>query len=239
VVRHHLRNHEHLLNKKVGELTGQELEDWRNALLMTNKAATVLRVLKSAKACLNRAAKLDHRISNRNAWRDGLSGVKVEDEPENRVLSDAQVITLVEAAYALRPDFGLFIDVLATTGTRTSQASRLTVSNLVLGDNGTPKLMMPPSRKGKRRTPSYQSVPITKTLAAKLSDASRGRPGYEPLLRRADGSAWDPENAELWTLFREIATSTGIDCTAYALRHSSIRQKPLERRSDPYRGRHA
>jgi hypothetical protein len=100
---------------------------FRNALLKTVKPATVLRVLKVAKAALNLAAKLDHRISNRNAWHDGLSGVTVNEEPENRVLEDAEVRKLVEAAYALRPDFGLFIDVLAVTGTRTSQATIRTV----------------------------------------------------------------------------------------------------------------
>jgi site-specific recombinase XerD len=43
-----------------------------------------------------------------------------------------------------------------------------------------------------------------------------------PLLMRADGSAWNPKAQELWDLFNQIAERTGIDATAYSLRHSSI-----------------
>jgi integrase len=222
MVRCHLRQHPALINKPVSLLTAKELTGWRNALLKSGvKPATALRVFKSAKAALNLAAKLDPRIQNRNAWRDGLSGVKIENEPENRVLSDAQVITLVAAAYALRSDFGLFIDVLAVTGTRTSQACRLTVRDLQ-AENGSPRLMMPPSRKGKKREIGNRSVPITRSLAEKLKAAANGRAGHEALLRRFDGSAWNSKSQELNELFGTIAKSSGVGGTAYQLRHSSI-----------------
>jgi integrase len=236
VVRLHLKDHPGLLNKQVSLLTAKELEHWRNGLLKKGiKTATVLRISKSAKAALNLAARHDARIENRNAWRDGLGGLKDDSEPVNQVLSDADVITLVNAAYQLRPDFGLFVDTLAVTGTRTSQACRLTVIDLQ-AENGDPRLLMPSSRKGKRKTITRKPVPITPALAAKLKQAANGRAGHEPLLTHADGTPWDPEAAELWKLFGEIAKSTGIQTpgtdepvTAYALRHSSITRQLLDR----------
>jgi integrase len=225
VVRHHLAGHQHLLDKQVRHLTGQELTDWRDKLLANGvKPATLNRMLKGCKAALNRAAKLDRRIANRDAWQHGLERVPETEEPENRVLETSHVLKLVEAAYQLREDFGLIVEVLAVTGTRTSQACKLTVADFQPGTNGSPRLTMPPSKKGgrNRRISENKPVAISKSLAAKLSAAARWRNCNEPLLVRFDGTAWNPENAELWGLWREIAKSTGIDCTAYALRHSSI-----------------
>jgi integrase len=224
VVRRHLQDHPALLNKTVGELIGKELAHWRDALTKKHgiKIATVLRICKSAKAALNLAARLDPRIQNRNAWRDGLSGLKDDSEPINRVLSDADVLKLVAAAYELEPGFGLFVDLLASCGCRTSQATRLVVADLQLGDNGTPRLMMPPSRKGKRKSAAKRPVPITKTLAARLKAAANSRAAHEPLLRDANGAAWNPQADDRWKLFGTIAATTGIGGTAYQLRHSSI-----------------
>jgi integrase len=223
VVRHHLQDHS-IFDRPVSLLIGKELTDWRNSLLESGriKTATVLRLCKSLKAALNLAARLDPRIQNRNAWHDGLSGLVDTSPTLNRVLEKSDVLILVQAAYALDLNFGLFIDVLASSGTRTSQACKLTVADLQLGTNGTPRLMMPPSRKGKKKQVANKPVPITPSLAAKLKQAAAGKAGHAPLLTRGDGIAWDPEGAELWKLFGMIATSTGIGGTAYQLRHSAI-----------------
>jgi len=56
-VRHHLQGYPGLLNKPVGMLTAIELKRWRNDLIESGiKGATVVRVLKSARASLNLAA---------------------------------------------------------------------------------------------------------------------------------------------------------------------------------------
>src|SRR5262249_10974123 len=116
---------------------------------------------------------------------------------------------------------GLLIDVLATTGTRTSQACRLRVADLQ-ADGPAPRLMMPSSRKGRGRKDSARKpVPIPVSLARKLQQAVRNRRGDAPLLTRADDVAWDSPKRELWTLFDDVARATGIAVTAYALRHSS------------------
>ena len=59
----------------MGLSTARELADcgWTPAAGM--KPATLVRLWKATKAALNLASRRDPRITNRNAWRDGLSGV--------------------------------------------------------------------------------------------------------------------------------------------------------------------
>jgi integrase len=222
-LRHHLKRTPALLNKPVALLTATELKRWRNDLLGRGiKPATVVRVLKSARASLNLATAHDPRIQNRDAWRVGLSGLTDTYAPVNKVLSDSDVLKLVAAAYALDPRFGLVVDVLASTGTRTGQACRLLIADLQ-ADRPDPRVMMPSSHKGKgRKNITRRPVPIPVSLAHKLKHAAGDRDPGEPLLTRADGSAWNPKAQELWSLFGAIAERSGIEATAYSLRHSSI-----------------
>jgi integrase len=219
-VRYHLTPA--LLGKPVALLTAIELKRWRNDLLAKGiKASTVVRVLKAAKASLNLAASHDPRIQNRDAWRIGLGGLTDTYTPINRVLSDDDVLRLVAEAYALDANFGLFVDVLASTGTRTSQACGLLVTDLQ-AERADPRLMMPSSRKGKgRKQITRKPVPIPLSLAHKLKATVGKRSGTAPLLTRA-GAAWDPRRQDLQNLFAETARRAGIEATAYSLRHSSI-----------------
>jgi hypothetical protein len=83
--------------------------------------------------------------------------------------------------------------------------------------------MMPTSRKGRgQREITRRPVPIPVSLAVKLKQAAGGRRGTAPLLTRSDGTAWDPSNRKLGTLFDAAARHAGIEATAYSLRHSSI-----------------
>src|SRR5262249_38656978 len=89
---------------------------------------------------------------------------------------------------------GLFVDVLAVTGARPSQASRLRVEDL-RNHPARPTLVMPKSGKGGGRNRSQKkherySVPITVQLATKLKEGARGRAGDAPLLAQRDGSSW-------------------------------------------------
>jgi integrase len=211
-----------LLDKPVALLRADELRAWRNGLLASGlKAATVRRTSAVLKACLNLAANLDPRIVDRSAWTVGLSGIKATSAQVSRVISDADVLRIVDGAYKLDSHFGLLIDVLGSTGTRTSQACRLLVADVQNGD--APRLMMPSSRKGgKGRESVRRPVPIPPTLCAKLKQASAGRAPDEPLLVQRNGRAWDQNAMLLCRLFAQVAERLGIRQTSYALRHSSI-----------------
>ena len=130
-----------LLNKPVALLTAAELRRWRDDLLGQGlKPATVRRTLAAAKASLNLVANLDPRVTGRSPWNTGLSGIASTHATVSRIVDDTTVIALVAGAYDLDPAFGLFIDVLASTGARTSQAARLLVADLQ--DGTAPRLML-------------------------------------------------------------------------------------------------
>ena len=211
-----------LLDKPIALLSAKDLCAWRDDLLASGlKPATVRRTLAVAKASLNHAAKLDPRITNQSAWKVGLSGIKQSHATVSRVISDAEVLAIVNGAYDLDPHFGLLVDVLGSTGTRTSQACALRVGDLQ--DGSSPRLMMPSSRKGGRGRQSVRKpVSITASLARKLEAAAAGRPHDAPLLARPDGSPWRSDRMEITRLFAQVVGRLGIDQTAYCLRHSSI-----------------
>ena len=209
-----------LAAKPVGLLTARELATWRDNLLAGGmKPATLVRLCKATKAAFSLAARRDHRIANRNAWRDGLSGITEGFASRNlQRLSDAQVGAVVAAAYAIDRAFGLYVETLAVTGARCSQAARLTVGDLQTGTE--PRLLMPCSLKGRGRKPAKRPVPITADLAAKLAS---NRPAAAPLLLRPDGQPWQSsQDGDHEALYRQAAARAGINGTIYALRHSSI-----------------
>jgi integrase len=219
------RIHKHLTPtlaaKPVGLLSARELAHWRDSLLAAGmQPATLVRLCKAAKAALNLAARRDPRIINRNAWRDGLSGISEGFTSRNmQRLTDDQVGAVVAAAYAVDRAFGLYVEVLATTGSRCSQVAKLTVGDRQ-ADNGTPRLLMPTSRKGRGRKAGKRPVPITDSLAARLNS---NRPAADPLLLRADGRAWQSsQDGDHERLYRQAAARAGVTGTIYALRHSSI-----------------
>jgi integrase len=212
-----------LASKPVGLLTARELAAWRDRLLTDGKlkAASVVRLSKAFKAALNLGARRDSRITNRSAWRDALSGINEGFASRNlQRLADDKVGAVVAAAHAIDPSFGLYVEVLAQTGSRCSQVARLTVKDLQ-ADNGTPRLMMPCSHKGRGRKFEKRPVPITPALASKLKS---NRSAEAPLLLRGDGRAWQSSNAgDHEVLYRAAAERAGVaGTTIYALRHSSI-----------------
>lgn len=211
-----------LLAKPVALLTAAELRRWRDALLAIGlRPGAVERTLRAARAALNLAADLDKRISDRSTWKIGLAGLANSYVPISKVLSDVDVLRLVAASYERDPQFGLFVDVLASTGTRTSQACRLLVADLQ-ADRPDPRLMMPSSKKGRGRTVTRKPVPIAVALARKLRAAAGDRDPAAPLLVRADGRGWNSRGSGLVRLFAAVARSCGIVATAYSLRHSSV-----------------
>ena len=214
-----------LSDKPVALLGVAELKRWRNSLLAKGlKPSTVARTLQAARAAFNRAADNDPaRIHNRDAWRIGLGGLINTYNVRNTILTDAEVLRLVEAAYGLDHALGLWIETAAVTGARSSQIAALLVADLQ-ASRSDPRLMMPRSRKGRgQRQVTRRPVPITPTLAAKLRQAAGTRAPQAPLLVRRDGQPWNLQNQEhLRIPFGRIAKQLGLDCTPYALRHSSI-----------------
>ena len=69
-----------------------------------------------------------------------------EDVESNLVLTDEQRRDLVASAYAISPAFGLYVEVHAATGARTSQIALLNVDDLHAGKE--PKLIVPSSSQG-------------------------------------------------------------------------------------------
>jgi integrase len=209
-----------LLDKRVALLGATELTCWRNALKASKlKVASVVRILKSARASLNLAANHDPRIQNRSAWRVGLGGLSDGYEPINRVVPDTTVRKIMVEADALDAAFGLFVAVAAETGARASQIAKLEVADL-----HTDTLSMPSSRKGKRnRAITRTPVPISAELAAKLRHAADGRALDAPLLLRDDGKPFDPtDKRHLQEPFGTVAKALQLGETMYCLRHSSI-----------------
>jgi integrase len=214
-VRHHLPGA--LGSKIVSQLGARELRQWRDNLLKKVSPASAGRTARVLKAALTLAAREDHRITNTAAWRDGLRSLPdAEGGARNVILSDDEVRKVVAAAYEFDPGFGLWIEVLATCGCRSSQAARLQMSDLQTG--AAPRLMLPSSKKGRRRRIERQAVPIPASLARSLRLAAGDRAPHEPLLKVPGCTRTHFE----W--FRRAAIAAGLDpkVSVYALRHSSI-----------------
>jgi integrase len=206
-----------LLARPVALLTTTELTGWRDALLAEGLSrGAVTRLCTIMKAALNLIAKRDSRIEKK-PWTDALGRLPGSWRPIDRTLPDDAVKQIVTAAYGLSADYGLLVNVLATTGVRLSQAQRITVGDLQ--DRNNPRVLIPTSRKGRRREAGHTPVPIPVGLAAELSTAARGRIPSAPLLV-CDDKAWVTHVAV--KLFAKAAAAAGIETTAYSLRHSAI-----------------
>jgi integrase len=206
-----------LAAKTVALLTARDLRHWRDSMLKRGLApATADRTARVLKAALTLAAREDHRITNMAAWRDGLARLPDAEVARNEILPDADVRALVAAAYDLSPAFGLWVEVHAVTGARTSQLVRLQVSDL--HDDDAPRLMMPSSRKGRRKRIDRKPVPIPPALAKALRRAAVDRAPSDALLPPPIGTTAQHN----W--FSRAVRAAGLDpkVTPYALRHSSI-----------------
>jgi integrase len=216
-VRYHLTPA--LLSKPVALLTARELKGWRDGLVAKGtRPATVTRTAKVLRACLNFAADHDPRITNRSAWKVGLSGLVDTNVARHVPLTDDQVRAVVAAGCELDQSFGLYLETHATTGARSSQIAALEVGDL-RGD----RLLMPSSRKGRgRRQIERKPVPIPPGLAQRLQQAAGDRPATDRLLLRSDAQPWNPVRADHAALYKAAAAAAGVKGTIYALRHSSI-----------------
>jgi hypothetical protein len=220
LVRTHLP--QHLAAQPLSQVTAKQLRGWRDALIKGGMLpATINRLFKSAKAAFNLAAKLDPRVAaNSQSWVVGLEALRNTVKAREAVLTDAQVQAVVTAAYDESPEFGLYVQVHAEVGARSSQLARCVVSDLERD-----RLMVPASHKGRGdRKTDRTPVPLMPGLLARLKAAAAGRPASAPLLTRADGAAWQPKIADHRLAFERAARAAGLPkgATVYHLRHSSI-----------------
>ena len=220
LVAHHLP--QHLVAQPLSQATSKQLRGWRDALIKGGMLpATVNRVLKPARAAFNLAAKLDPRVAaNAQAWTVGLEALRNTVKAREAVLTDAQVHRVVAAAYDVSPAFGLYVQVHAEVGARSSQLARC-----VVGDLERNRLMVPTSHKGRgERKTDRTPVPLAPGLLARLKAAAASRPASAPLLTRANGTAWRPEIADHREPFERAARAAKLPTgtTIYSLRHSSI-----------------
>jgi integrase len=185
------------------------------------KASSVNRLCKALKACLNMAAEHDDRIVNAKVWRIGLAAIPEADDTEsNLVLSDEQRRDVIAAAYEMSDAFGIYVEVHAATGARSSQIALLDVGDLHAGSK--PLLMVPSSLKGgKGRVRTRKPMPISVGLAMRLKVATAGRGAREPLLLLR-GGRWNAWSHRL--LFTDAAQAAGLPdyATIYCLRHTAI-----------------
>jgi integrase len=211
------------------KISATELRKWRDGLLAKGlKAPSVVRYSKALKAALNLAASHEARIKNKTAWEVGLETLPDATVARNVILDDRDVGRFIDAAYARDQRLGLLVEVLAVTGTRPSQATRLLVEDLHGGAK--PRLSIPKSGKGgsKNRVARMHervNVPISPTLTAKLKQAAKGRKPDAPLLLQSDGQSWGDRPSRAYRApVAEIVQGLGLDAetTLYSLRHSFI-----------------
>jgi hypothetical protein len=212
---------QHLAQQALSTVTSKQLRDWRDGLIKRGDLtpASINKIAKSAMAAFTLAARLDPRVgANAMVWKVGLEMLPNSVKSRDAVITDAQVTAIVAAAYDVSPEFGLFVQAHAETGSRSSQLARCLVADL----NGD-KLMVPASRKGRNGgRGGHVGVPLTTGLATALKRAAARRAPDAPLFRQGDGSRW--QDGDHKRPFAKAARAAGLpdDATIYALRHSSI-----------------
>lgn len=230
-------------------LDESHLHEWRAKLPRSLKGTTKQRLVNDLKAALNQAY-LGNRQRLSNTFeatvKHGLRSIQEDAEDAeyevartNQILDDAQVVRLITAAGEIDAEQGwegdLFrmVVVLASTGTRFSQAARLRVGDL---QTLARRLIIPPSRKGSGKKSRPAPVPIGTDVAEALLPAIAGRSREAVLLerwrskqvpggirwQRAGRGPWQTpsELNRAWATVRARAGMPGV--IPYALRHSRI-----------------
>lgn len=219
-IRFYLAGHPALRATPVSLLKKKDLKDWRDSIVVNGnvKPDTANRVSRVFKAALTLAASYDERITNINAWKQGLKSLprNRDDESVSRdlIMSDALVASFVKEGYRDGDDIGRWFQALAETGARESQICRLLVDDLQ-DDRGATRLMMPSSLKGRNREIERKPVPISRQLFQQLKQATAGKSSDEPIFIKRTHIGRD---------FSAIAESLRApkQMVPYSFRHSSI-----------------
>lgn len=224
------------------------LSAWREGLPNMLKGSTRQRLVNDLKAALNEAYRA-HRsklgpnfpLMVKHSLRSDGSHADAPVARDNQILTDAQVTALIRAAREIDAerewggDLYRLVIVLAATGARFSQVTRLRVGDVLLAEK---RVVMPPSRKGRGGTKSSTAIAVGADVAEALLPAITGRASAAPLLerwihepeaidgkvhwRRIERKAWQTAS-ELDRPWKEICKRAKMQgVIPYALRHSSI-----------------
>lgn len=204
--------------------------------------ATLARLLNDLRAALRDAADHARPALPAEALRAIKLGLRAPANPtrarERQILADADIRSIVDAAYSVDEDLGSLVLVLAATGCRFSQAARLTVADLQIGAG---RIMVPPSAKGRGDGAGKRSaaIPLPPDTLDRLRPLTAGRRGHEALLtrwhyrqvkdspliawQRSERRPWQT-SAEMSRDWREAIAKARLpaDTNPYSLRHSSI-----------------
>lgn len=241
-LRRHVLQSSTLAAKRLDDVTEEDLRAWRRALPPSLKRVTRVRTATNLKAALNAVYRLYRRRLPPDFAESVRLGLSFEDEGpsfeerarENQILDDAEVRAIVSTAMEvdLDGDMARLVIVLAATGARFSQVARMIVGDVQFDQS---RLIVPNSRKGKRRHDSYTAIRVGEDVMVALLPICEGRSSREPLLCRwryvqLGVNMWKRDRRGPWTSssemtrpWKEICEKAGIDpVVPYALRHSSI-----------------
>jgi integrase len=181
----HVVKNEKIAGVALGKLTANDLGRWRKTLPGELRPATINRLFNDLRAALFAAVE-DH-------WRDlpqtlgkeieiGLRALPSADVARHALLSDDEIRRIVDSAYAVDPDLGALVLVLAATGARFSQAAKIAVADV---QTDACRVMVPASAKGKgAKARARIAVPVGADVIERLRDQTKGRKASEPLLMR-------------------------------------------------------
>ena len=210
----------------------------------TLSASSVKRLVNDLKAALNQAANDHGRRLPSELGGIIRKGLRVEEvhpaAPRRQVLGDSDVRRIITSAWHIDRsgnwdgDLARMVVVLAATGARFSQLTRMKVGDVQTTER---RLMVPVSRKGRgTKRVEHIAVPDGQDVIEALLPAINGRPGPEPLLerwrsRQVSMGQWVRDSHSAWNSASElkrpwdaISADAGLpkDIVPYALRHSSI-----------------
>lgn len=232
------------------KLTKEQLQGWVTRLDSTLVTSTRKRLANDLKAALRATARKWSGFPKElhEIIRDGLdlSEEELIDENEDGgsrnedALSVEEVGRVIEAARTVDErdgwdgDLYRMVFVLAATGTRFSQATRICVRDVLPDEK---KIRIPGSRKGrKRKKKSPQRFPVAQDVLDALKPVVENRKADDILLERWHYSrkkgeiGWHRNARGPWKTsdmtkpFRAIVAEAGLsgEVVAYTLRHSSI-----------------
>jgi len=238
----HVLQSSSLAEKRLDEVTEEDLRAWRLDLSSTLKRVSRVRTASNLKAALNAAYRPYRKRLPPDFAESVRLGLSFDDEGpsfderarENQILDDAEVRAIISTAIEtdLDGDMARLVILLAATGARFSQVTRMIVGDVQFNQS---RLIVPNSRKGKRRHDSYTAIRVGDDVLAALRPVCEGRSSREPLLCKwryvqLGVNMWKRDRRGPWTSssemlrpWNEICEKAGVErVVPYSLRHSSI-----------------
>ena len=218
-------NDDKIADQALPKLTRKAVEDWRNRLakapVLTNphsdktktrtrSPSSLNRDMAALRAALNSAH--DHGdVTTDMAWRVALRAVENADGRRDTYLDRTQRAALISKA---DKDLGAFLHCLSLVPLRPGALASLTVDKLN-SQHGVLTV-------GKDKAGRDRKIKLPPSTAAVFSVLTKDKLPAAPLLRRADGKAWDKDSWKKPIKAAAADAELAEAVTAYTLRHSVI-----------------